>query len=215
MGKVYHGQRREIRAAFLNRAPFPQQPRANSRPSQWALEEAHGALLALGTAGTRCPPSWALWRRRHTELHTATGICQPWAPPAFSTTQQSAEILGLPAQTWTGHMDRNEECSWMLSQTQCFSIINLHTVNRSHKLWELLLPMSSARNCSNASFTSSPGMSAPRASLPGDGTWQGGLQQSPLPPCSCPRQQLGTQTRGTSRGKNDPRGCTGIAGWCL
>lgn len=34
-------------------------------------------------------------------------------------------------------------------------------------------------------------------------------------PSATPRQLLGTQTRGTSRGKNDPRGCMGIAGWCL
>lgn len=61
----------------------------------------------------------------------------------------------------------------MFSQARHISIINLHTAHRSHKLWKLLLAMSPTRNCSNASFTSSPEISAPRALPSGDGTWQG------------------------------------------
>lgn len=86
----------------------------------------------------------------------------------------------------------------MFSQTRRVSIINLHAVNWTHKLWELLLAVSPTKNCSNASSTSSPEMSAPRASLLG------------MAPGSC---CVGHQ--GTSRGKNGPRGCTEIAAWCL
>lgn len=46
---------------------------------------------------------------------------------------------------------------------------------------------------------------------------QPGGYQSPLPPCSCPRQPLhgARQTRGKSGGKSTPRGNTEIAGQCL
>lgn len=50
-----------------------------------------------------------------------------------------------------GHGERNEKLGWTPAQMRWVSKINLSTVKRSHKVWELLPALSPARSCSAAS----------------------------------------------------------------